>query len=70
MSLHISESILWTSTPVWTMPDKITDTVLVDSKAIGVFINHSFVEKCYINTYKFSKPIPVFNIDSTLIENN
>ena len=45
------------------MPDKITDTVLVDSKAIGVFINHSFVEKCYINTYYFG----IYYISSEIV---
>jgi len=44
--------------------------VLVDSRAIEIFISCSFVEKHHMNTHKLFKPIPVFNIDSTLNENS
>ena len=44
--------------------------VLVDSRATGIFISCSFVEKHYMNTHKLSKLIPVFNIDGTLNENS
>jgi len=37
---------------------------LVNSRAIGVFINQSFVEKHSLNTYRLSKLIPLYNVDS------
>lgn len=37
---------------------------LVDSKAIGVFINQSFVEKYSFNTHKLSRPVLVYNVDT------
>lgn len=36
---------------------------LVDSDAIGVFINKGFVEKHCLNTYKLLKTVPVYNVD-------
>ena len=39
---------------------------LVDFRTIRVFINWSFVEKYYLNTYRFLKFVPMYNIDSTL----
>ena len=49
---------------------KTTDTfktfsiwALVDSRAMGIFFSQNFIKKYYINTYRLSKPVPVYNVD-------
>jgi len=37
--------------------------ILVDSRAIEIFINWSFVEKHDMSTWKLSQSIPVYNIN-------
>jgi len=39
--------------------------VQVNSGTIEILINHSFIEKHYMNNYKLSKPILVYNINNT-----
>ena len=39
--------------------------ILIDLKATSVFINKSFVEKHYLNTYKLSTLIPIYNVNRT-----
>jgi len=42
--------------------------VELDSSATEIFINQSFVEKYYLNTYKLLKPVLLYNINSTITE--
>ena len=42
---------------------------LVNFRTIGVFINQNFIEKHYLNIYKLSKPIPIYNINGTSNKN-
>ena len=43
---------------------------LVDSGAMRIFINQSFVEKYYMKTYKLLKLIPIYNVDGTSNEDS
>jgi len=38
---------------------------LVDSGATYIFIDKIFVDRHYLNTYKLSKPVLVYNVDRT-----
>jgi len=38
--------------------------LLVNSRAIEILVNWSFVEKYDMNAQKLSKSVPVYNIDS------
>jgi len=36
---------------------------LIDSRAMGISFSQNFIKKYYMNTYRLSKPIPVYNVD-------
>ena len=60
ISLYLLISLKTTNTS-----ESFSICILVDSKVTGVSIYRSFIKKYGFNTYKLSKSIPVYNIDST-----
>ena len=49
--------------------ETVSVCALVNSDATRIFINCNFVEKHYLNTYELSRPILIYNINSTSNKN-
>ncbi len=47
----------------------ITTSALLDSGAIGTFVNRDFIHKHHLETTPLPQPIPVHNVDGTLNKN-
>lgn len=60
ISLYLLISLKTTNTS-----ESFSICTLVDSKVTGVSIHRSFIKKYGFNTYKLSKSIPIYNINST-----
>ena len=45
--------------------EKRSITALIDSRAMGEFIDRQYAKSCWLNLMKLTQPIPVYNVDGS-----